>query len=174
MRFTFFFFGLFLCYNLLFAQYFAEKPRVFVLTDIENEPDDAQSLVRFLTYSNHWDIEGLVATTSCWQRDKTAEWRIHEIVDAYGKVKDNLEIHESGYPDYTYLKSIIKKGLPKFGMQGVGEGQDSEGSDWLIKVMEKEDPRPIYIQAWGGTNVLAQALWKMQRTKTRSELDAIV
>lgn len=38
------------------------KPRVFVLTDIENEPDDAMSLVRFLTYANHWDVEGLVAT----------------------------------------------------------------------------------------------------------------
>lgn len=38
------------------------KPRVFVLTDIENEPDDAISLVRFLTYANHWDVEGLVAT----------------------------------------------------------------------------------------------------------------
>ncbi|WP_328803698.1 nucleoside hydrolase-like domain-containing protein [Paenibacillus puerhi] len=25
------------------------KPRVLVLTDIENEPDDAMSLVRFLT-----------------------------------------------------------------------------------------------------------------------------
>ncbi len=31
----------------------AEKPRVFVLTDIENEPDDAMSMVRFLTYANH-------------------------------------------------------------------------------------------------------------------------
>ena len=34
----------------------AEKPRVFVLTDIENEPDDAMSMVRFLTYTNHYDI----------------------------------------------------------------------------------------------------------------------
>jgi hypothetical protein len=41
-----------------------EKVRIFVLTDIENEPDDAQSLVRFLTYSNRFDVEGLVATTS--------------------------------------------------------------------------------------------------------------
>ena len=36
------------------------KPRAFVLTDIENEPDDAMSLVRFLVYSNNWDVEGLV------------------------------------------------------------------------------------------------------------------
>ena len=48
------------------------KARVIVLTDIENEPDDAQSMVRFLTYSNQWDVEALVATTSVHQRDKTA------------------------------------------------------------------------------------------------------
>lgn len=156
------------------AQYFTEKPRVFVLTDIENEPDDAQSLVRFLTYSNMWDVEGIVATTSCWQRDKTAEWRIHEIIDAYAKVRKNLEIHETGYPSYEYLKSVVKIGVPKFGMEGVGEGQDSEGSDWLIRVLEQDDDRPVYIQAWGGANVLAQALWKMQRTKTLSELNEII
>ena len=45
----------------------AEKPRVLVLTDIENEPDDAMSMVRFLTYTNQWDVEGLVATTSVHQ-----------------------------------------------------------------------------------------------------------
>uniref|UniRef100_UPI0025B9E2B5 nucleoside hydrolase-like domain-containing protein n=1 Tax=Cecembia sp. TaxID=1898110 RepID=UPI0025B9E2B5 len=37
------------------------KQRVFVLTDITNEPDDQQSLVRFLVYANEYDIEGLVA-----------------------------------------------------------------------------------------------------------------
>ena len=51
---------------------YAAKQRVIVLTDIENEPDDTQSMIRFLTYSNHWDIEGLIATTSVHQRDKTA------------------------------------------------------------------------------------------------------
>jgi len=76
----------------------AEKPRVFVLTDIENEPDDAMSMVRFLVYSNHYDIEGLVATTSIHQQDETAAWRIREIVEAYGQVRDNLERHEAGFP----------------------------------------------------------------------------
>ena len=160
--------------NVAYSQYFKVKPRVFVLTDIENEPDDAQSLVRFMTYTNHWDVEGIVATTSCWQRNKTAAWRIHQIVDAYGKIRDNLEKHEQGYPTYEYLKSIIKQGIPKFGMEGVGEGQDSEGSDWLIKCLERDDKRPVYIQAWGGVNVLAQALWKMERTRTSSELEALI
>jgi predicted outer membrane protein len=42
----------------------ASRPRVFVLTDIENEPDDATSLVRLLVYANQFEIEGLAATTS--------------------------------------------------------------------------------------------------------------
>ena len=48
------------------------KERVFVLTDIENEPDDAMSMVRFLTYANQFDIEGLVATTSIHQKNHVA------------------------------------------------------------------------------------------------------
>ncbi len=53
-----------------------EKPRVFVLTDIENEPDDAMSMVRFLLYANQFDIEGLAATTSIHQRKRVAPERI--------------------------------------------------------------------------------------------------
>ncbi|NBA85217.1 DUF1593 domain-containing protein [Emticicia sp. CRIBPO] len=152
----------------------AQKPRVFVLTDIENEPDDAMSYVRFLTYANQFDTEGIVATTSCWQRTKTAEWRLHDITEAYGKVRDNLEIHEGGYPTEKFIHSIIKKGLPVFGKEGLGEGKDSEGSEWLIQSMLKNDTRPLYIQAWGGTNVLAQALWKLRRTIKESELARVI
>ena len=46
------------------------KPRVFVLPDIGNEPDDQMSLTRFLLYANEMNVEGLVATTSTWQREK--------------------------------------------------------------------------------------------------------
>ena len=60
----------------------AAKPRVFVLTDIENEPDDAMSMVRFLTYCNQFDVEGLVATTSIHQQNRTAPQRIRRIVEA--------------------------------------------------------------------------------------------
>ena len=42
----------------------AEKTRVIVLTDIGGrEPDDEQSLIRLLAYSNHFDIEALIANT---------------------------------------------------------------------------------------------------------------
>ena len=155
------------------AQSPSEKLRVMVLTDIENEPDDAQSMVRFMTYANHWDIEGLVATTSLHQKKKIAAWRIREIITAYGKVRENLLLHESGYPDTNYLKSILKEGYPDFGMDAVGKGKDSEGSDWIIQALEKEDSRPLWVLVWGGPNCLAQALWKLQVTKSKKELATI-
>lgn len=151
-----------------------EKPRVLVLTDIENEPDDAMSLVRFLTYSNQWDVEGLIATTSVHQKHKLATWRIREIVEAYGKVQPNLLKHESGFPTKKYLMSVIKEGRADYGMHAVGEGMDSEGSDWIIKTVDKEDSRPVWVLVWGGPNCLAQALWKVKNTRTQEQVDTFV
>ena len=141
------------------------KPRVFVLTDIENEPDDAMSLVRFLTYANQFDIEGLIATTSIHQRAKVAPQTIRRIVEAYGKVRDNLERHEPGFPHGADLLARVSEGLPVYGMQGVGEGKDSPGSDLLVRAIDRDDPRPLWVPVWGGPNVLAQALWKIRATR---------
>jgi hypothetical protein len=152
----------------------SEKPRVFVLTDIENEPDDAMSLVRFLTYSNQWDIEGLVATTSVHQKDKLASWRIHEIVEAYGKVRDNLLKHEPGFPTAEHLFSIIKEGRPDYGLHAVGKGMDSPGSELLIQAVDNGDARPLWVLVWGGPNCLAQALWKVKQTRTPKALKLFV
>ena len=150
------------------------KHRVFVLTDIENEPDDAMSMVRFLTYANHFDIEGLVATTSIHLQDRTAAWRIRDIATAYKEVRDNLEKHEPGFPEGDAVLALIKEGLPVYGMNGVGEGKDSEGSELLISALDKDDDRPLWILVWGGPNVLAQALWKIRETRTAAELEKAV
>lgn len=150
-----------------------ERLRTLVLTDIENEPDDAQSLVRFLTYSNQWDIEGIIATTSYWKKTSIADWRIYEILEAYKKVQPYLIKHEQGYPTYESLKAKVKKGLPEYGMGGVGMGKDSEGSNWIIQALEKDDDRPIWIQVWGGANCLAQALWKIRHTKSPKEAEKL-
>lgn len=152
----------------------AEKPRVIVLTDIENEPDDAESMVRFLTYANRWDVEALVATTSVHQRDKTAAWRIREIVGAYGKVRDNLLKHEPGYPEADRLLSILKEGLAAYGMTAVGQGKDSPGSDTIVQVADRDDPRPVWVLVWGGPNCLAQALWKVRATRSPEALEKFV
>jgi len=141
-------------------------PRVIVLTDIENEPDDAQSLVRFLTYSNQWDVEALIATTSVHQPDKIATGRIQEIVKAYGKVRNNLLLHEPGFPEAEALLSVIRAGRPALGMAAVGKGKDSPGSDRIIEVVDRDDPRPVWVLVWGGPNCLAQALWKVRMTRS--------
>jgi len=151
-----------------------QKLRVFVLTDIENEPDDAMSMVRFLTYCNQWDVEGLVATTSVHQKNKTAAWRIREIIEAYGQVRNNLLIHEPGYPTTDQLLSVVREGPPLYGMNGVGEGHDSSGSELLISAVDKDDPRPLWVTVWGGPNVLAQALWKVRATRTPEQLEKFV
>jgi hypothetical protein len=148
-----------------------KKPRVLVLTDIEADPDDTQSLIRFLLYSNQWDVEGLIATTSIHQKTRVAPESILRILDAYKKAQPNLLNHEKGYPTYDELRPKVKKGLAVYGMGGIGEGKDSEGSEWIIKILEKQDDRPLWISVWGGPNTLAQALWKIKKTKTSSDAE---
>ncbi|MFM2363981.1 MAG: hypothetical protein RLZZ316_2883 [Bacteroidota bacterium] len=150
-----------------------KKHRVLVLTDIEADPDDTQSLIRFLLYSNQWDVEGLIATTSIHQQARVAPESILKVLDAYKKVQPNLLKHEAGYPAYEMLKTKVKKGLAVYGMQGVGEGKDSEGSEWIIKTLEKQDDRPLWIPVWGGPNTLAQALYKIKKTKPVAEAERL-
>lgn len=150
------------------------KPRVVVLTDITNEPDDEESMVRFLVYCNEYDVEGLIATTSVWLKDKVRPDKIRERVDAYGQVRDNLLKHASRYPSADRLRGAIKSGLPEFGMKGVGPGKESEGSRHIIEVVDRPDERPVWISVWGGVNCLAQALWDVKNTRSQPEIDAFV
>lgn len=155
------------CTTILFAQH--EKPRVVVLTDIENEPDDAMSMVRFLLYANQFDVRGLIATTSIHQPDKTAEWRIQEILKAYQKVYPTLSSHEDGYPSYAYLSEKVVAALPLYGLDAVGEGKDSPGSALLIRELTSSE-KPLWVTVWGGANCLAQSLYTMRKTMTDAEL----
>ncbi len=84
-------------------------------------------MVRLMTYANQVDIEGLVATPT-GPKDEVNPQRIQRVVAAYGKVRDNLELHEPGYPAAEHLLSCIAPGLQTDGMDGVGEGRDSPGS----------------------------------------------
>lgn len=147
----------------------AQPHRLIVLTDIEADPDDAQTLVRLLLYANQIEIEGLIATTSVHQKARVAPETIQKILDAYGEVQPNLLKHEEGFPPAEELQKLVKQGLPVYGMKGVGDGKDSEGSEWIIKVLEEQDERPVYVSVWGGPNTLAQALWKIEKTKSKEE-----
>ena len=76
----------------------SERPRVVVLTDIANEPDDEESLVRFLVSSSDYDVEALIATTSTWLRNKVRPDKIQSQVRAYEQVYPNLIKHDPRYP----------------------------------------------------------------------------
>jgi hypothetical protein len=153
---------------------FADKPRLVVLTDVENEPDDTESLVRLMLYSNVVDLEGLVATTSVHLKTRVAPDSIRRVIRAYGQVRENLQKHEAGYPAADTLMGLVKTGPAAYGMQAVGPSQQSEGSEWIIRVLDQPDDRPLWITAWGGPNTLAQALFKLRSTRSEDELKRLV
>jgi hypothetical protein len=89
-------------------------------------------------------------------------------------VQPNLLKHEAGFPSSQSLLALVKQGLPLYGMEGVGKEKDSEGSKWIIKELEKNDSRPLWITVWGGTTTLAQALWKIKETKSPAEAKRLI
>jgi hypothetical protein len=150
-----------------------QRHRVVVLTDIEADPDDTQSLVRLLLYANVIDIEALVATTSVHMKGRVNPGSIRKVIRAYGEVRPNLLLHESGFPDAEVLLGRVTEGRPEYGMAGVGEGKDSPGSERIIELLEADDDRPLWISVWGGPNTLAQALYKLRATRSAAETERL-
>jgi hypothetical protein len=153
---------------------FVARPRIVVMTDIANEPDDQMSLVRFLLYSNGFDVEGLVATTSTWMKSGPRPDVIRQVLDAYETVQPNLRKHAPGFPSAAALRDVVVAGQAAYGMAATGQGQSTAGSQLVLRAAERDDPRPLWVLAWGGTNTLAQALLDARRTLTPGPLDAIV
>src|SRR5215469_11551556 len=94
---------------------FAGKPRVVIISDIGNEPDDQMSFVRLLLYSNELDIEAMIATTSTWQKKATHPETMRQLIDAYGQVRSNLMLHAKGWPEAAELASRVYSGQTAYG-----------------------------------------------------------
>lgn len=150
------------------------RVRVVVLTDIANEPDDQMSLVRFLVYSNQFNVEGIVATTSTWLRDRVRPDVIQTVLDAYAQVQPNLARHADGFPEAAHFTRVTAAGQPGYGMAAVGDGRSSAGSALLLAAARRDDPRPLWVSVWGGANTLAQMLWDARATLSRDELRRLV
>lgn len=154
------------------------KPRLLVLTDIGGDPDDQQSMIRLMVYANEFNIEGLIATASGTpgelKRKITRPDLIREIVEAYGQVRDNLAQHADGYPTADELLTKIKSGNPQRGLEAIGEGHDTEGSCWILSVVDKPDPHPVNIVIWGGQTDLAQALWRVRADRGNHGLEQFI
>ena len=161
------------------------KPRLIVLTDIsalqngKGEPDDSQSMIRLMLYSNDLDLEGLIATSNLGHGQRTRPELIKKVVETYAQVHFKLLMHDRNYPPPISLAARIKQGSPVAGPlvpveQSVGDGKDTEGSDWIIAVVDKGDPRPVWIAIWGGSADLAQALWKVKATRKPDEVKEFI
>jgi hypothetical protein len=153
---------------------FAGKPRVFVLTDVGNEPDDQMSFVRLLLYSNELDLEGLVATTSTWQKEKVLPETLRKLIAAYGEVRPNLLEHGPDWPDAAKLDAMVASGQPAYGMAAVGPDKMSPGAEALVRAGDRPDPRPLWVSVWGGANTLAQALLHVRATRPPAEVAKFV
>lgn len=160
--------------NTMDGQTYTDRPRIINTTDLGADPDDEQSLVRFLACANEYDVEGLIVATGCWKKSQNDTSMLDKIVDAYGEVVSNLQVHAEGYPSYEYLKSISVLGQRGYGMSDVGEGKDSPGSELIIAAVDKDDPRPVWATCWGGCNTIAQALYKVHHTRSPGELAAFL
>ena len=173
----------------------ALKPRILVLTDIgpaDVEPDDNESAVRLMAYADRFEIEGLV-TTIGWNCDPyPPEWKeyLDRVIDAYEQDVPNLmkrsaqtdflpteqeEQQRLGYwPSADYLRSRAVYGSPRAGIGVIGPDNDTAGSELIIRLADEPDPRPIWVCVWGGGNTFAQAVWKVQQTRSAEELDAFL
>src|SRR5438067_2849462 len=154
------------------------KPRLLVLTDIGGDPDDQQSMIRLMTCADEFEIEGLIATAAGipgeLKEDVTRPELIRKTVEAYGKVRPNLLLHRPDYPPAGSLLDRIKSGNPRRGVKNIGARHDTEGSRWIARIVDRDDPRPLNVTIWGGPTDLAQALWRARNDRTAEELKRFV
>ena len=153
---------------------FTGHPRLIVISDIGNEPDDQMSLTRLLLYSNQIDIEALIASTSTWQKTITHPETMRALIDAYAKVQPNLLLHAPGWPTGQQLQQRVFSGQSAYGMAATGPNATSEGAQAIIQAVDRNDSRPVWIACWGGVNTLAQALIRVRATRSPAVVEKFV
>src|SRR5688572_13041204 len=87
----------------------ADRLRLIVETDAGGDPDDEQSLVRFLLYANDWDVEGIIANRpearegENLNTDRTGLGIVQRMVKAYETCYPKLRQHDERYPEPAVL-----------------------------------------------------------------------
>lgn len=88
----------------------AQDDRTRVIVTSDGEIDDECSLVRFLLYSNEWDIEGIITSSSQyhWHGHKWAgdDW-MEPTLNAYAEVYPNLLKHDRRYPSPEFCAAVL-------------------------------------------------------------------
>jgi hypothetical protein len=144
----------------------AERLRVIIETDAGGDPDDEQSLVRFLLYCNEWDVEGILCNRPTahdgenLNRERTGLGIVQALLKAYGACYANLVQHDSRYPTREYLWQRTVAGYT-----------DTDAAvKLIIAAVDRPDPRPVWYSDWGsdpgsGVNNLKRALDRVLRER---------
>ena len=139
------------------------RPRVIVSSDIGgSDPDDFQSMVHYLVYADRFDTEGLVASPPESGRKED----LFEVIAEYEKDFPNMLSHSPKFPLPDTLRALVKQGAEE-AAPSAGYSDPTEGSDWIIRCADSEDPRPLWILVWGSITDLAQAVHDAPRIKAR-------
>ena len=137
----------------LYGQNFNQK-RIIVSTDIGGtDPDDNQSMIHLMMYSDLFQIEGLISSPFGKGRKKD----LLEMINFYEKDFPKLKKHNSKLASPEMLRAVCKQGevdsAPYSGFR-----KNSEGSDWIIKCAKRKSNQALWVLVWGGLEDVAQAL----------------
>lgn len=142
-----------------------------------SDPDDVQSMVRFLLYTDEFDVEALVASAGTFANIARKQ-NIFDVLNLYEQVHPNLAKHDARFPSAEQLRAVTWQGRDntwgKPADKIIGAGKDSEASDAIIKVVDSPDARPVWVCVWGGPREMAQAVWKVQQTRSPMELERFI
>ena len=86
------------------------------------------------------------------------DW-IPDLIDAYAQCYEHLKQHDARYPAPDYLHGIVRMGNVR--VEG-DMAAPTEGSECIKALLLDDDPSPLYLQIWGGTNTLARALLSIE------------
>ena len=146
----------------------SDRLRFLIETDAGGDPDDEQSLVRFLLYANEWDIEGIIAnrpTTRPRENlnpERTGLGVVRRLIDAYGQCYSNLVQHDRRYPTPEFLRQRTVAGYD----------DTDDAVQFIIAAVDKPDPRPLWYSDWGTDNGAATNNLKRALDRVRRERDA--
>ncbi len=146
-----------------------QRPRVIVSTDIGgSDPDDFQSLIHLLVYSDILDLEGIISSPPKAGRVQ----HIHECLDAYADDFEHLRQRSGDYPPPATLRRLAKQGAidpapPR------GWNEPTEGSRWIIQRSRIADDRPVWILVWGSITDVAQAVHDAPEIKQKIRVYSI-
>lgn len=131
------------------------RPRILISTDIGGtDPDDNQSMIHLMMYSDLFQIEGLVSSPSFGNGSKEELLRM---IGLYEQDYPALRRHNPRLLPPDSLRVLCKQG--RHGLMPLkGFASPTEGSNWIVHCARRQSDSPLWILVWGTLEDVAQAL----------------